>query len=631
MTTMMVMRVALLVFLLFSVVVVVVATYNTLMQTFCRSETDVFFFHFHFFIFFLFVCLFVCFVCRVSFCVISLMSRHRGKVTISSLTREEETTTNTTTVQLVFDDEKGLGGEGELRNRQKSFRRHRRNNQTTLTNQTNSTTNSMMKTMKTMTKMMKKKTRGYLAVFLVSAIWVCASFIVKDLERVGDPLTLTALFNALFLVYWPVEMRGFFYLVEKKKKRYHYAMFRKWKESNSTRYISSFLSENEALRCYVIVPPLFFLAQFYFNKSLQFVSVTVNTALSSVAPALTYVFGIYRGLEKPVRDSNGFLKALGLVAIGVVLTAVADDETAFGGASGMTAGGDEDSPRTRNENNNNNSYSSFVNMDTAWGVLLILASAVCYAGYATEVEIALNAVKVSDGHRDENRSRSSNQNFSRNNRVGGVLLEEREEREEEEEEDEDEDEEDEEREREAAEVYEVAAEEITGRRQMKMEAKKELLAAIKDSKSRQILASVGTFAFVIVLCTMRKAILSMNKSGGMIVLKGLIDNALAEYLWCVGVAELGASVASIGLLLQIPLSAVAELLFVRADEEVWTRTTGGVFAMFCGCALIVYGFIGAMKFAGSSEEDEEDEEDDDEDDDEDDADDNATIACAPLL
>ena len=564
--------------------------------------------------------------------VISLMSRHRGKVSVvSSLTttrEEEETTTNTETVQLVFDDE----GPGEGNRKSRNVHRRHRNN----TNQT-SLTNSMMKTMKMMTKMMRKKTRGYLAVFLVSAIWVCASFIVKDLERVGDPLTLTALFNALFLVYWPVEMKGYFYhLAEKKKKKryHHYAMFRKWKESNvSTRGISSFLRENEALRCYVIVPPLFFLAQFYFNKSLQFVSVTVNTALSSVAPALTYVFGIYRGLEKPVRDSNGFLKALGLVAIGVVLTAVADDETTFGGASGMTAGGDEDSPRTRNENNSYNSYSSFVNMDTAWGVLLILASAVCYAGYATEVEIALNAVKVSDGHRDENRSRSSNQNFSRNNRVGGVLLEEREEREEEEEEDEDEDEEDEEREREAAEVNEGTAEEITGRRQMKTEAKKELLAAIKDSKSRQILASVGTFAFVIVLCTMRKSILSMNKSGGMIVLKGLIDNALAEYLWCVGVAELGASVASIGLLLQIPLSAVAELLFVRADEEVWTRTTGGIFAMFCGCALIVYGFIGAMKFAGSSEEDEEDEEDDEDDDedDEDDADDNATIARAPLL
>ena len=566
---------------------------------------------------------------------------------------EEETATTTTThttttsvQRVVFDDElddefgrppPGEEGRRKSRNVRRRRRRRRTNNHHRTLTKTNSSKSAFLSTM--MMKMMKtKKTRGYLAVFLVSAIWVCASFIVKDLERVGDPLTLTALFNALFLVYWPVEMKGyFFYRAEKKekKKRYrYYAMFRKWKESsNSTRGISSFLSENEALRCYVIVPPLFFLAQFYFNKSLQFVSVTVNTALSSVAPALTYVFGIYRGLEKPVRDSNGFLKALGLVAIGVVLTAVADDETTFGGASGMTAGGDEDSPRTRNENNSYNSYSSFVNMDTAWGVLLILASAVCYAGYATEVEIALNAVKVSDGHRDENRSRSSNQNFSRNNRVGGVLLEEREEREEEEEEDEDEDEEDEEREREAAEVNEGAAEEITGRRQMKTEAKKELLAAIKDSKSRQILASVGTFAFVIVLCTMRKSILSMNKSGGMIVLKGLIDNALAEYLWCVGVAELGASVASIGLLLQIPLSAVAELLFVRADEEVWTRTTGGIFAMFCGCALIVYGFIGAMKFAGSSEEDEEDEEDDEDDDedDEDDADDNATIARAPLL
>ena len=566
---------------------------------------------------------------------------------------EEETATTTTThttttsvQRVVFDDEldeefgrppPGEEGRRKSRNVRRRRRRRRTNNHHRTLTKTNSSKSAFLSTM--MMKMMKtKKTRGYLAVFLVSAIWVCASFIVKDLERVGDPLTLTALFNALFLVYWPVEMKGyFFYRAEKKekKKRYrYYAMFRKWKESsNSTRGISSFLSENEALRCYVIVPPLFFLAQFYFNKSLQFVSVTVNTALSSVAPALTYVFGIYRGLEKPVRDSNGFLKALGLVAIGVVLTAVADDETTFGGASGMTAGGDEDSPRTRNENNSYNSYSSFVNMDTAWGVLLILASAVCYAGYATEVEIALNAVKVSDGHRDENRGRSSNQNFSRNNRVGGVLLEEREEREEEEEEDVDEDEEDEEREREAAEVNEGAAEEITGRRQMKTEAKKELLAAIKDSKSRQILASVGTFAFVIVLCTMRKSILSMNKSGGMIVLKGLIDNALAEYLWCVGVAELGASVASIGLLLQIPLSAVAELLFVRADEEVWTRTTGGIFAMFCGCALIVYGFIGAMKFAGSSEEDEEDEEDDEDDDedDEDDADDNATIARAPLL
>ena len=468
----------------------------------------------------------------------------------------------------------------------------------------------------------RKKTRGYLAVFLVSAIWVCASFIVKDLERVGDPLTLTALFNALFLVYWPVEMKGVFLESSREKgKRYYAGMFRKWKEAfdattgtTSTTSTSTTTTNNrrrsmamklgganEALRCYVIVPPLFFLAQFFFNKSLQFVSVTVNTALSSVAPALTYVLGIYRGLEKPVRDSNGFLKALGLVALGVVLTAVADDETAFGSGSGF-AGDGENSQRTRGDDNNNydsydssSSANSFVNLDTAWGVALILASAVCYAGYATEVEIALNSVKVSDGNRYENSgsNRNSNPFFSRNSGTGGVLLERDE-------------------------------EEQTEEEEAEREAKKELLAAIKDSKSRQILASVGTFAFVIVLCTMRKSISSMSESGGMIILKGLIDNALAEYLWCVGVAELGASVASIGLLLQIPLSAVAELLFTRADEEVWTRTSRGIFAMFCGCALIVYGFIGAMKFAGSSEEEEEEDGEDEELDD-------SNVARAPLL
>ena len=487
---------------------------------------------------------------------------------------------------------------------------------------TATTSSSSFTTSSSSSSMSRKKTRGYLAVFLVSAIWVCASFIVKDLERVGDPLTLTALFNALFLVYWPVEMRGVFLESSREKgKRYYAGMFRKWKEAfgfrrgdnyhhldatsttsisantnnNRRRSMAMKLSENEALRCYAIVPPLFFLAQFFFNKSLQFVSVTVNTALSSVAPALTYVLGIYRGLEKPVRDSNGFLKALGLVALGVVLTAVADDETAFSSGSG------ENSQGTRGDDNNNydsydrsSSTSSFVNLDTAWGVALILASAVCYAGYATEVEIALNSVKLSDGNRYENSgNRNSNPSFSRGSGTGGVLLERDE-------------------------------EEQTEEEEAEREAKKELLAAIKDSKSRQILASVGTFAFVIVLCTMRKSISSMSESGGMIILKGLIDNALAEYLWCVGVAELGASVASIGLLLQIPLSAVAELLFARADEEVWTRTSRGIFAMFCGCALIVYGFIGAMKFAGSSEEEEEEDGEDEELDD-------SNVARAPLL
>ena len=529
-------------------------------------------------------------------------------------------------------------------------------------------------------KKKKKKTRGYVAVFLVSAIWVCASFIVKDLERAGDPLTLTALFNALFVVYWPVELKGALWSGKEKKKRYYAKAWRtvfslgeeraafndtRHRQFGGGRFGSRFgggIFGNKQLRCYALVPPLFFLAQFFFNKSLQFVSVTVNTALSSVAPALTYVLGICRGLEKPVRDSNGFLKALALVAVGVVLTAVADDETAFRSASD---GGSQTNPSSSSSSSSNkdaNSYtsssgssssssnglfsSSFVSLDTAWGILLIVGSAVCYAGYATEVEIALSAVKVSDGHHDESRTSNS----FRNNSGGGVLLDDNDDNNDDNDDDDDEDyyydddedyEEDEEDEVvvEVNEVGEIdvdeerrpslsSEEEIARRRQIKTDAKKErLLADIKDSKSRQILASVGTFAFVIVLCTMRKSISSMRESGGMIVLKGLIDNALAEYLWCVGVAELGASVASIGLLLQIPLSAVAELLFAREGEEVWTRTSGGIFAMFFGCALIVYGFISAMKFAGSTMGDE----DEDDDDDGDGGDEAIAIARAPLL
>ena len=141
--------------------------------------------------------------------------------------------------------------------------------------------------------------------------------------------------------------------------------------------------------------------------------------------------------------------------------------------------------------------------------------------------------------------------------------------------------------------------------------------AMKDSKSRQILASVGLFAFLIVLCTAKSSVESMQKSGFMIIVKGLIDNALAEYLWCVGVAELGASVASIGLLLQIPLSAIAELLFTHAEEEVWTQSKTGILFMFLGCALIVFGFVGAMKFAGSNDVDDDDDDDANDDDDSD--------------
>ena len=52
----------------------------------------------------------------------------------------------------------------------------------------------------------------------------------------------------------------------------------------------------------------------------------------------------------------------------------------------------------------------------------------------------------------------------------------------------------------------------------------------------------------------------------------------------------------------------------------------GIFAMFFGCALIVYGFISAMKFAGSTMGDDEDDDEDG-----DGGDEAIAIARAPLL
>lgn len=477
-----------------------------------------------------------------------------------------------------------------------------------------------------------RNVRGYSAVFMVSVIWVLASFIVKDLEKAasnGQCLSLTALFNALFLVYVPLEVWLYCFLDQDEddddddagerkkqmtlKKRRTYNRFQ--------RRSTSFTENSNSNRCFMIVPPMFFLAQFFFNKSLQFVSVTVNTALSSIAPALTYVVSIQRGLEKPVRDSDKFLKALGFVALGVLLTAIADD--------------DEQQTSFHDRNSRSSTTKSIpiqarFNKETFYGILLILASAICYAGYATEVEIALKQVRVdcsstttttttttrggggNNGHRSSSRNRNNavllDEQITNDDGVDVELDTQ-----------EDADAADDSGDRAHIEVElegaTIAVEQQT-RERKRIEQKSQLMA-MKDSKSRQILASVGLFAFLIVLCTAKSSVESMQKSGFMIIVKGLIDNALAEYLWCVGVAELGASVASIGLLLQIPLSAIAELLFTHAEEEVWTQTKTGILFMFLGCALIVFGFVGAMKFAGSNDVDDDDDDDANDDDDSD--------------
>ena len=119
----------------------------------------------------------------------------------------------------------------------------------------------------------------------------------------------------------------------------------------------------------------------------------------------------------------------------------------------------------------------------------------------------------------------------------------------------------------------------------------------------------------------------MRESGGMIVLKGLIDNALAEYLRCVGVLSSG--------IRRFNWFAVTNPSFSSRGAFVRERRRGGLDAnewrYFCNVfrvLLIVYLFISAMKFAGNTTGDEDE---DDDDDDGDGGDEAIAIARAPLL
>ena len=245
-----------------------------------------------------------------------------------------------------------------------------------------------------------------------------------------------------------------------------------------------------------------------------------------------------------------------------MLTAVADDETAFRSASdrgSQTNPSSLSSSSSSSSNKDANSYtsrsgsssssnglssSSFVSLDTAWGILLIVGSAVCYAGYATEVEIALSAVKVSDGHHDESRRSNS----FRNNSGGGVLLDDNDDNnddnddDDDEEDYEDDDEEDYEEDEEDEVVVEVnevgeidtdeergpslsSEEEIARRRQIKTDAKKERL---RRHQRFQIETNSGECRYVCVrhrfMHDAKIDLIYERESGGMIVLKGLIDN-----------------------------------------------------------------------------------------------------------
>eukprot|EP00551_Chaetoceros_affinis_P011442 CAMPEP_0203680442 /NCGR_PEP_ID=MMETSP0090-20130426/39290_1 /ASSEMBLY_ACC=CAM_ASM_001088 /TAXON_ID=426623 /ORGANISM="Chaetoceros affinis, Strain CCMP159" /LENGTH=279 /DNA_ID=CAMNT_0050548511 /DNA_START=460 /DNA_END=1295 /DNA_ORIENTATION=+ len=85
-----------------------------------------------------------------------------------------------------------------------------------------------------------------------------------------------------------------------------------------------------------------------------------------------------------------------------------------------------------------------------------------------------------------------------------------------------------------------------------------------------------------------------------VVIKGLFDNVLSDYLWARSILLTSATVATVGLGLTIPLALLSDL-FVMGREDVWS------FEGAVGAMLVLFGFI-FVNIGESEKEDETDSE-----------------------
>lgn len=69
-----------------------------------------------------------------------------------------------------------------------------------------------------------------------------------------------------------------------------------------------------------------------------------------------------------------------------------------------------------------------------------------------------------------------------------------------------------------------------------------------------------------------------------LIVKGLFDNVLSDYLWARGIILTSATVATVGLGLTIPLALLSDL-FIMNRSDVWT------FESVFGAMLVLFGFI----------------------------------------
>jgi len=86
---------------------------------------------------------------------------------------------------------------------------------------------------------------------------------------------------------------------------------------------------------------------------------------------------------------------------------------------------------------------------------------------------------------------------------------------------------------------------------------------------------------------------------GVIVLEGLLDYVLSDYLWARAVILLGPTVATLGLSIQIPIAAGAELAMGQAK---WLYSYKTLLMTLSGTTLILMGFFGVNTLPSSKSE-----------------------------
>ena len=286
-------------------------------------------------------------------------------------------------------------------------------------------------------------------------------------------------------------------------------------------------------RAAAVVAPLWFGAQLAFNTSLNLTSVTSNTVLSSASAALTYAASVLVLKERPTLRKA---MCVGVTMGGVAAVAVADGVTRRGGGGG---GGSGSGGHTRTQS-------------LAGDALTLLASGL-YAAYT----IALRRMLGEEGG-------AGTVSVGVGVCVGGGG---------------------------------GSEEERGGGGDAHHTHSKPPSPPPPSSLQMLFFGCIGAINLVAgapvvaVAALVTHAHLPSRHLIALALAKGLLDNALSDYLWARAVLLVGPTAASVGLNAQVPLAAALDAI-VSTPRPPWTASVGATLATAAGAVAVMGGVVG---------------------------------------